>query len=216
MTDLPDLIPVGMPTQAQLTQHLRARLHETVERQRAGRTVSAPEDVYTALLQLARIHETLTDYSRALSTIAKEALGFAEDDLIEAVREQEGVPLSGLEVPDPDGTTVAVTPDHRAAAYEFDLEALLTAVVLEVCDWWAGTELDGPEPDAPAVVRKALDTLLDLGKFEPKITKVRAFADQVARTDPQASKAVRQAGKRKPGKYQGVRITRHEPKRKAG
>lgn len=214
MTDLPDIIPVGMPTQAQLTQHLRARLHETVERQRAGRQVHAQEDVYPALLELARIHETLTDYSRALATIAKEALGFAEDDLIEAVHEQEGVPLSGLEVPDPDGTTVAVTPDHRAAGYKFDLETLLGAVVADVSSWWLGQEMDGHEVDADAVLRRALDTLLSLGKFEPQITKVTAFAKEVARTDPKAATAVRQAGVKSPGEYRGVRITRHEPKHK--
>lgn len=207
------IAPGVLPEAHDLIGLMRLRLESLVAEERARRgEVLAPEDTYEALRRLASLHEGLTGYARAFQTIAKEVLGYVQDDLESAVGEQDGIPVSGLDVPDPDGTTVRVHVDLTSQGYTFDLDALLTAVAAETLAWLDRSE-DGEEVvDPPVILRHALDLLLTLGKFEPQVSKVRAFAQEVARHDPKAASTVTRGIRKRNPRFGGVKLERKQPK----
>lgn len=207
------LAPGTMPEAHDLVGMLRHRLDSLVAEERAKRKeVLAPEDTYQVIRRLAALHEGLTAYAHAFQVIAKEALGYVQDDLELAVGEQDGVPVSGLDVPDTDGTTVCVHVDLTSQGYAFDLEALLTAVVGETLAWLDQTDDGDAVVDPPEILRHALDLLLTLGKFEPQVTKVKAFTQEVARHDPKAASTVTRGVRKRDPRFSGVKLERKQPK----
>lgn len=207
------LAPGTMPEAHDLIGLLRQRLDAITAQEREQRgEVMAPEDTYALVRRLAGLHEGLTGYAHAFQTIAREALGYIQDDLELAVGEQGGIPMSGLSVPDSDGTTVQVDVDVASGGYAFDLEALLTAVVAETLAWLDQTDDGDNVVDPPEILRHALDLLLTLGKFEPQVTKVRTFAAEVARQDAKAASTITRGIKKNTPRFRGVKINRVQPK----
>jgi hypothetical protein len=203
-----------LPAPHDLVGMLRARLEEVIANARRGRgEVLTPEDTFEMQLGLAGVIEGLTDYARAFQKIAKEAKGYVEDELIEAVGEQDGIPMAGLKVPDPDGTTVAISRE-TVNEYTFDNDALFTAVAHFVL---AGRAGDGPmHQDAVwliPLITSAMTQLVALGKFEPQISKVKAFTAELSRLEggPPIASTVTSTTRKKPI-YTGVRIKREQPK----
>jgi hypothetical protein len=219
----------NLPAPHDLVGMLRAKLEELVTNARNGRgEVHTPEDTFEIQLGLAQVIEGLTDYARAFQKIAREARGYAEDELIEAVGEQDGIPLAGLKVPDPDGTTVSINRD-MANQYEFDNDTLLTAVAHEVLtterlpsvgDPKIMTQLGLSPQDTAAIdallvrfMLTAMSRLVELGKFEPQISKVKAFTTELSRLEggPQIASTVTSSTRKKPI-YKGVKVEREQPK----
>lgn len=201
-----------LPAPHDLVGMLRARLEEVVHNARHGRgEVHTPEDTFEIQLGLAQVIEGLTDYAAAFQKIAKEAKGYVEDELIEAVGEQDGIPMAGLRVPDPDGTTVVIGRD-MANSYTFDNEALFSAVA---CVAMANVDFDEQINWATCLdlMLQAMERLVSLGKFEPQITKVKAFTADLARLKggPKVASTVTSTTRKKPV-YKGVKVEREQPK----
>lgn len=209
----------NLPAPHDLVGMLRAQLENLVHDARAGRgVVAAPEDTYEMQRGLAKVIEGLEDYGRAFLKIAKEAKGYVEDELIEAVGENDGIPLSGLKVPDTDGTTIAIELD-KANAYTFDTSALQSAIAYVVLttrrgeDSPRGAHSDGTDAWLASLLVDAMNLLMSLGKFEPQITKVRAFTDDLSRLDGGATIAstITTTIRKKPI-FKGIKVERKFPK----
>lgn len=205
MTPEPDtaLVPAGQTTipadPADLTRFLRARLEALVLAGRAARgEVTVPEDAWPLLRSVATVQEQLDQYSRAFREVSREARGYLLDELVDVVGEQDGIPVSGVEVPD-DGDVIKIGRDI-VRTFAVDMDALAKAAAL--------LEVDDPTGPALEVIRSALDAhaatgnltedeltaegqwmqgrfvefavavvaaVLRTGKFEPQTTKVKAF-----------------------------------------
>lgn len=207
----------NMPAPHTLVGIMRERLHGLVLELREARgDVHAPEDVYVPIRRLAALAEGLTDYSSAFRKIAGEVNGFVQDELEEAVGEQDGVPLSGLTVPDVDGTDIKVTL-NTPSEYTFDLEAIMRGVAVKLMadnpNDARDPSLDGDQADEELYVLllKAMGHLLAAGKFEPQVSKVKKLATEIARTDPAVASTITSTIKKRT-EFKGVRAKRETPK----
>jgi hypothetical protein len=223
----------ALPAPSSIRAQLRRQLNEAVAVERARRgEVRLPEDVWPMFRALARVTETCGEYARAFQAAATEANAVAEEDLIEAVGEQDGTPNQGMTVPDADGD-VKVSLD-TANAYEFDRGALFNAVayavraehsvvgtLVKIMEMYPGhlepQELEDRDAQVDQFVAHlllaAMRTLCELGKFEPQITKVKAYAALLARAgDADDIVGTVTSSTRKRTIYKGVKITREAPK----
>lgn len=181
-----------LPSARSIAAELKAQLNRAVlaERERRG-DVSLPEDTWPMHRALASVVETCGEYGRAFVTAAKEAGLVAEEELIDVVGEQDGVPNQGMTVPDPDGDVV-ISLDIRRG-HDYDLDALFSAVAFEVLETMepvaalrridAGTMDRDLEEMLANLLVLAMGRLCELGKFTPQVTKVKAFTDTVGRMD---------------------------------
>lgn len=212
----------ALPTARSIAAELKAQLNSAVlaERQRRG-DVHLPEDIYPMARSLARVVELCGEYSRAFATAAKEAKAVAEEELIDAVGEQDGVPNQPLTVPDADGD-IKLGLD-TSNVYTMNLEALFAAVAYEVISILEPKELLPPGADEMQVesleagftdaLVLGMTRLTELGKFEPQVTKVRAFTKTLARmlkADGVAASITSTI--RKKSIYKGVKVERTDPK----
>jgi hypothetical protein len=208
-----------LPAPHDLVGELRLRLEAVVTEERARRgDVHAPEDIYESVRRIGALSEGLTDYGRAFVTIAKEANGFVEEELVEAVGEQDGVPNSGLRVPDVDGTDLKIELDTRNE-YNIDTEIVMTGVahLVVTTNPAMGSVQDGDEEDATDLVVEllmdAMTSLVACGQFKPQVTKVRAMATEIARTNPKVASTITDMIKRaKRSEFRGVKVKREQPK----
>lgn len=218
--DKTTLVPIQpldvMPAPADLRQLLLTRLEQGVQEMRTARgTVHQPEDTYPLQRALSSATEILGDYGRAFADAARVARQIAEEELIEAVGDQDGIPNEGLTVPDARGD-VRVAPDFENK-YSFDVDELLAVVA-----WVAVVDMELPLADHVAHgadqkalqqvlhdgVMAALKKLLDLGAFMPGVRAVDAYAKEVARAGDDGLSAVVRGTKKKTRRYKGVKITR--------
>jgi hypothetical protein len=208
MTDT-TLIPLShMTLQLPDPQILRRKLTDALEsefaRARAAQgEILVPEDTFDLQRKLAAAHEILTGYARAFADAGKRVASMQEEQLVDAVGEQAGVPNQGLTVPDAAGD-VRLSLDF-ATARDFDLDQLIAVVVLDEVRRWVSDPEGEPEELAEAAIRR----FLGLGKFEPQVTKVKAYAKAVARAgaDDLAS-VVSGAVRDRPPTYKGVKFER--------
>lgn len=208
------LTPESMPAPHDLVGMLRRNLEAlvTAARQERG-DVLLPEDTYGVVRAVARVHEGLTDYANAFRTITKEADGYIQDELELAVGEQDGVPNSGMTVPDVDGTDLCISL-NQPNEYDFDLVALFTAVTFQAVEALVEFEDDRTDRDTViGLLMVALGKLTELGRFTPQVTKVKAFAAELARLDGGArvASAVTSTIKKRP-QFKGIKVERRQPK----
>lgn len=204
-----------MPAPRSVVAVLRENLHRVVTDARNTRgDVHAPEDTYALIRSLMSVREGAADYEFAFSTIRKEVDEFIQDDLELAVGEQDGVPNSGMKVPDTDGTDIAIALDARNQ-YDFDVHAIAAAVTFHTLAEHEAVFADGPVDgdDVAQLLMSALGALVSLGRFQPQVTKVRAFADDVARMPDGApiASTVRSAVA-KSAQFRGIKVERKQPK----
>ena len=207
----------SLPAPHDLVGELRLRLEERVLQLRQARgEVHTPEDTYIPIRALAALSEGLTDYGRAFLKIARETLGYMQDELELAVGEQEGVPLSGLRVPDSDGTDIKIDLDTRNE-YDFDLHSILTGVAHKTMTENPGMardralDEDAADEELFALIYQALVELTGTGTFKPQVTKVRKLADAIARTSPKVASTITGAIKKRVD-FRGVKVKREQPK----
>jgi hypothetical protein len=203
-----------LPAARTVVAVLRENLHQLVLDARNARgAVRMPEDTYALVRSLMGVREGAADYAHAFATIRSEADGFIQDDLELAVGEQDGVPNSGMKVPDIDGTDIAISVDSQNQ-YGFDTTALVKALVFEALD--QADEIESPDLARDYVawlLDTALNRLIGLGQFRPQVTKVRAFADDLSRRDggPAIASTV-MATVTKTAKFKGIKVERRQPK----
>jgi hypothetical protein len=208
-----------MPAPHDLVGILRERLDALVLQLRAERgEVHAPEDVYVPMRRLGALAEGLGDYGRAFSKVAGEVRGHIQDELELAVGEQDGIPNSGMRVPDEDGTDLLVSLDTRNE-YNIDTAVVINGVALQTMSMFPGVArniaLDDDEADEELlrILVAAMVQLIACGTFKPQVTKVRALATEIARTDPKvASTITSMLATAKRTEFKGVKIKREQPK----
>jgi hypothetical protein len=224
-----------LPSAPTIAAALRRQLNDAVmaERNRRGE-VTTPEDTYPMHRALARVIEMCGEYSRAFGAAAKEAKAVAEEELVDAVGEQAGIPNQGLTVPDREGD-IRIGPD-TVNEYVFDPDALRNAVAFEIMeslevhqslittlgDTFDTGMLEGDEVNKlhqelddflAELLTMAMGRMMELGRFEPQISKVRKFTADVARmpgADGVASTVTSTI--RKHTIYKGVRVERGKAK----
>ena len=206
----------NLPAPHDLVGILRENLEAVVLEERNLRgDVHTPEDTYPVIRRVGAVAETLIDYGRAFVKVGKEASGYVQDELELAVGQQDGIPLSGMRVPDVDGTDLKIELDTRNE-YNIDIEIVKSAVMaLVLATNPAVNLLDGEEGQQvlAELLADAMTTLISCGQFKPQVTKVRAMATEIARTDPKvASTITSMLATAKRTDFRGVKITREQPK----
>lgn len=203
-----------MPAPRAVVTVLRENLYQLVLSNRTERgEVRMPEDTYDLVRSLTTVREGAAGYEHAFATIRREVDGYIQDDLELAVGEQDGVPNSGMKVPDVDGTDIAITVDTQNN-YGFDTTALVQALVFEalsMADEIESTDL--PRTYVAWLLDVALNRLIGLGQFRPQITKVRAFADDLSRREggPAIASTVMSTVTKTP-KFKGIKVERKQPR----
>lgn len=222
----------SLPSARSITAQLKEQLNAAVLAERARRgTVAMPEDTWVMQRSLARVIDLAGEYKRAFATVERETKAIAEEELITAVGEQDGIPNQNMTIPDPDGDVLISRWTENTHTY--DQDALITAVAYEVLeamdvhnvllgsvlgDTYDGSMLTGEAETAfhvsldnflAGVLTMALTRLTELGRFEPQVTKVKAFTSDLGRT-PGSDGIVASvtSSYRKTTQYRGVKVER--------
>lgn len=186
--------------------------------------VTIPEDTYATQRALATAAETLKGYAEAFKAGASMVATLQQEELVEAVGEQDGVPNSGLTVPDPNGDIrLTVRTENE---YEGDADQLAAVVAGEVLtfsysdQYPTGVELvraivegDTGHPDDLAeqlrdMMADAIHRMLTLGKFSPQVSKVKTYADQLSRNGMDDLAGAARTSMSKRSTYKGVTAER--------
>lgn len=187
-------------------------------------TVTVQEDTYSLVRDIAATQERVGEYARALQAVGKYLKGEMESELLAAVGEQDEIPTSGMEVPDLDGTSIKIAKDE-VNEYELDVDRLRKAVLLAVLDETRATEPEQDEGEGfdaytlryeawmAEVILAAMETLVDLGKFEPQVSKVRAFAAALSGKGDDNLAAVVRGAIIQRRRYRGIKWDRKQSKR---
>jgi len=172
-----------------------------------------PEDTYDIQRALAAATDALKAYSGVFYDLRRYVSQLVEEQLIDAVGEQTrvsgddseplytgtGTPNQGLRIPDPAGDVVLSL--DNANSYSFDMDQLIAAVV-------TAETVEHLTEDLPQVLERAIRTFLELGKFDPQISKVQAYARKRAREGDDAVASVVTSAIRKTVTYKGVKYER--------
>lgn len=230
-------IVTRFPDHRTLGKALQDGVNATMAQLRAARgEVVAEEDVYEAVRWAQGIAESFHEYGRAFAGAAVLVGQYAEEELTEAVGEQDGVPLKSLTVPDVDGTDIKLT-KSTTNTHHIDKDAVLQALAVSLVQ---GEDLAGElavtlsdlydrveftdkgteeatyqaaEAQLVSVVLQAFAALQELGSFSLQVSKVEAFKKDLARRDAMLASTVTGA-MRKTTQYTGVKMSRVTPKRK--
>lgn len=191
--------------------------------------VTRPEDTYEVQRKLAGAVETVKEFEEAFKA-GRAALNDHQREEFElALGGREVAPRESMTVPDAEGDLrVAAATENK---YTIDISALMSACAASVIGTGApGTSLDSyvtdivngdtdpfVDPDSlPEILAEALEmgmrALIDCGKFEPQVTKVRAYADSLARSGDDGLAATVNSAINKTVKLKGVKVERKAPK----
>lgn len=197
--------------------------------------VTRPEDTYEVQRRLAGAEETLRDFERAFAEGRKVINSYQKEEFELALGGQEVTPQQSMNIPDAEGDLrVAADTENK---YAIDVHALIIAAAamafdgrdpsiapltggLHRIDTQVENVVNGdseiePEMLAEVLVEYAISTayaLLQCGKFEPQVTKVRAFADATARDGDDKLAATINSAIVKTVKLKGVKVERKVPK----
>lgn len=225
MTDnyvpLPPAVLDAMPN----AQAVKRILLEAIETEYATLTaargdVTRKEDVYETTRKVANWAEQARDLKAVFEAARKRTHELLEDELVAAVGEQDGVPnQKTLTVPDVAGDIVVSS--KTTNVYHIDVDSLTSATVAvhlgggevaRIVDIVNGDHPTvGPDQleDALAeIIAGVVGSVLACGNFEPQVTKVRAYADSIARGGEDSLAAVVSDAIRKTVKIDGVTMKR--------
>jgi len=217
MQEMPSPRDVG----TMLVANLAVRVHHA--RQARG-DVTQPEDVNALVRSLGGTKEMLEEYARSFSTAAGEADAYLREELLAAVGEQDGVPRSGLKVPDLDGTDIVFTLD-QPNTHKIDVDQVVSALIMDTLDVTRDTEPDSlPGEDYDHyreryeawmfdVMRTVIRRVFDAGSFTAQVSKVQAAATQLAGRGRDDLAAVVRGAVTTTSHYRGVKVARRERKK---
>lgn len=230
-------IVTRFPSHQTLGKALQDGVNATMAQLRAARgEVVTEEDVYEAVRWAQGIAESFHEYGRAFAGAAALVGQYAEEELTEAVGEQDGVPLKSLTVPDVDGTNIRLAKE-TSNVHHINKAAVLQALAVSLVqhqdvagqlaeilsDLYARVELaDDARQEATYETAEGqlVDFLLQafveleaLGSFNLQVSKVEAFRTELARQDTLMASTVAGA-MGKTTKYTGVKMSRVTPKSK--
>jgi hypothetical protein len=202
----------GLPTPHDTRLLLTTRLNEAVAKVRAERTVRSREDTFALIRAVQGVRELIADYGNAFKTVAETGKEILEEELFEAVGEQDGIPMSGLVVPQSGGDIKIGRKTHNE--YYVDLPQVIAALSALVSAEWAAaldakatdiTPHSDPEQFACAVAQRALAFL---GAAKPKVTKVRELAHDLAAAGEDKLAGIVNDAVRKNVIYDGITVER--------
>lgn len=203
----------GLPTPHDTKTFLTERLNEAVVRVRTERTVHSPEDTYALIRSVQGVSELIAEYGNAFKAVAATGKKILEEELFEAVGEQDGIPLSGLTVPHRQGGDIRIGVKTKND-YFFDMNQVVAALTALVASEWQDAHAVGatditpasePEQFAISVAMRALELM---GASQPKVTQVKRVAhDLSASGDDKLARVVLDAiGKNR--KFEGITVER--------
>lgn len=175
-----------------------------------GGGVTKPEDAFAMIRRLGVERDRFAALKGAMGAGERLLKQLMEEELVEAVGEQDGVPNEGLTVPDAEGD-IRLSLDSKNE-YDIDVDELVAMLVLDALDRME--ELTGvPTPDHIAghlqtLVVFVFQVMQSWGKFEPQVSKVNAYADSIARAGHDDRSARVKAAIVKRTTYRGVGFER--------
>lgn len=207
-------------------QHLKRKILAAVQEGYAALAeargeVTVAEDTFDVQRRLTDARERLKGYADAFNDGAKMVSTLQEEELVDAVGEQDGIPMSGLTVPDPQGD-IRITVNNENS-YDVDTDQLLAAVAARALIGPSGrpvadslravVEGDERDPDdlediLHSLLLGALRQLLRAGKFTPQVTKVKAYAAELSRSGRDDLAAIVSGALTKTTTYKGVTVNR--------
>jgi hypothetical protein len=223
--DAAELEPVlqRFPTHHELAEALRGGANETMARLRRERgAVHRQEDIYATGRWMMATVERLEDYGRAFASAAATIKAYAEEELLEAVGEQDGIPTQNLTIPSADGDvqlTRKIQNEH-----DIDTDDVFTALAFAILEEYRGTEpaQGGQESDAEYVATyeewmaemlvTAMRRSTGLVNYKPLVTKVRELATDLARAGQDSVAATVRDAIRTKKKLTGVDLSRKKPR----
>jgi hypothetical protein len=174
-------------------------------------TVTCPEDTFATIRKEYEWKRRAAEYASAFKTVEKRVDAAIKEDHVEAVHDQNGVPLSGMTVPD-SGSEIVLSLSFENV-YDFDMDQIYTALAQLIADEYydAGSPL-GIEEDMPVILhygaemaRRAISDLVTSAKPSIKgITALRKLAAHRAADDISAT--IRTAVSSPRRVYKGVNI----------
>lgn len=203
-TQVPALVD-GLHQPTEFKRLIRERVQQAyAELYRLRGPVHVPEDTWDMVRRIGGAHDLFKDYQAAFGDAVKLLKQLMEEELIGAVGEQDGIPNQGMTVPDGEGDIHLSRDEPRT--YEIDVDQLVGVLAGQIDDTLAGD--CWPLDLVNTIVGQTVSTMLTWGKFEPQVSKVRAYAATLARNgDDQASSVVSGAITEK-NPYKGVKFER--------
>lgn len=209
----------GLPDPQALKRVVKDRIqHAYADLHAARGEVLKPEDTYDLHRRLQATREQMDAYARGFKDVSTLIGQLQQEELMEAVGEQDGVPLSGLTIPTAGGDIV-VAPSFKRVN-DIDPEQVQDAIVNGVADAWmepiehaAVHSTETLEEALREMLAQALTALVGTGKWEPQVSKLKATAADWARSghDQMAGKLMAAHEVRQ--KYQEkVDVTRKAPR----
>lgn len=170
--------------------------------------VQVPEDTYDMLRRLAAEWDRFKGYGRAFSDAVKLLAQLMEEELTEAVGEQEGIPNQGLTVPDAAGDFRISLDTPRV--YEIDMDQVWAVIQNSLED---RAKIAGIAFPIPWAVHQVVNLLPQLGKFEPQVSKLKAYAATLARDGDDKAASVVSGAITSKTPFKGVKFERNNRER---
>lgn len=207
---------------------VRAEVERTVAEMRAAIEatggVLSPADTFRVQRYLQGVSEKLGEYERVFKGVRGHIKKLVEEVLADAVGEQDGVPAEGLTVPDRDGdirisldttreytiSTDMLLPAFASMFAEQHTDAMMGVLGDVAAETVAGRAYERARVGtalAEAIV-DALSNVGQLGKFEPQVSKVRAYAKDLARNGEDRAASIVAAAITTKTTYNGVKVER--------
>lgn len=209
----------GLPDPQALKRTVKERIDQAYADLYAARgKVLQAADTFGLHRRLQATREQMDAYARGFAEVSKLIGQLQQEELVEAVGEQDGVPLSGLTIPTAGGDIV-VSPSFKRVN-DIDPEAVQKAIIDGVTEAWmepvehaAIHSTETLEEALHELLAQALTALIGTGKWEPQVSKLKATAAEWARSgnDQMAGKLL--AAHEVKQRYQDrVDVTRKAPK----
>lgn len=222
-TDLDRLLSTelvdGLPDPQALKRVVKERIQEAyADLHKARGAVLQPEDTYDLHRRLQATREQMSGYERGFKEVGALIGQLQAEELVEAVGEQDGIPLSGLTIPTAGGDIV-VSPSFKRVN-DIAPQQVQDAIVNGVTDSWieaiehaAVHDSETLEENLREMLAQALTALVGTGKWEPQVSKLKATAAEWSRSGHDDMAGRLMAAHQVRQKYQEkVEVTRKEPK----
>jgi len=238
-SDVPALVE-GLREPTELKRLLRQRVQEAhAELRRERGEVTRPEDTYDMQRRLGQALDLFGGYATAFKDITALIKQLIEEELVDAVGESDGVPNQGITVPDAEGDVrLSLDMGNKHVIDEAQVmtvvghhlaEAIMPALVDMFAEASAigenahksnvaqmgeaiGVVLQRAKHNLTVLVTATWQTLaLDLGKVELQVSKVKAYANGIARRGDDQGAAVVNSAITTTQSYKGVKFERKGP-----
>lgn len=217
-------LPQPSDLAAMITTHVEgdvAALRAGIEH-RGG--VVTPADTFEIHRHIQQAAELIAEYLRKFKDVATHLKGLQEEALADATgADAQGNPLSSLTVPDRDGdiritrktknthtiSAEQVLPAFASTFADQHADAVAAIARREVGEFASAAELRAAIGVSVAeAILDALNSVGELGKFDPQVTKVRAYADHLARSGQDAAAGIVRKAIATTREYDGITVER--------